>query len=616
MSLLLAGYRTAEEPGPSRLRSLWRSTVAACRPQHRAGLVPGPDLEPPDPGTGRPSRGRRAPLLVATCLPVVALVLLSGAAVPIGYSASFLPAFLVLVLASDLLTVVLLVEHYRAGGGPRLLVLSWAYAWSACTVIPYALTFPGVITAEGLAPLAPGAASWFWLSWHVGSSLLFAGALMPWPASWHARLRSPDARLRCSIVSHLALVLSVLAITALVTLGHGLFPVLVSAGDYTLMTHRIGPYVGVLVVASLLAAALGLARREGHGLESWAFVALVAFACDTGVSLLARDRFTLGWYGARGLALAAAVIVLLALVNEATVLFRRSAATTAQLAAHNAELVETQALRDHLLAVVSHDLRAPLAGLAGYLELLDDQDLEGEQAQHMIQRSRRLARKLTLQVEDLLAVSTSEHRGLHVRPLLLDLGEQLEEAAGGFPDRDVVVDCPEGLTIHADPVRLQQVLDNLVSNAVKYGAEPVTLRGSDEAPSTAHPAARVLVEVADQGAGVPPEFIDRLFERYSRREHQAHAGSGLGLSVVRDLARAHGGDADYDLPGRAFRVWFPDGAAVVPAAEVDGSEADGPGADGSGARRVRGRRDARAGVLGSSTPGRHPRPALSVDRAV
>ncbi len=557
VSLLLVGHRTTEEAGSSRLRSLWRSAVAACRPQHPSEPVPGLDLEPPSPATGRPSRGRRAPLLVAACLPVAALVLLSSAAVPIGENPSFLPAFLVLVLAGDLLTFVLLVEHYRAGGGPRLLVLSWSYAWSACTVIPYGLTFPGVITDEGLAPFAPGAASWFWLSWHVGSTVLFAAALMPWSASWHARLRSPDGRLRRTILSHSAIVLGVLTMTAVVTLGHGLFPVLVSAGDYTLMTHRVGPFVGVLVVACLLAAALGLARREGHGLERWAFVALVAFGCDTGVSLLSRDRFTLGWYGARGLALVAAVIVLVALVNEVTVLFRRSATTSALLAAHNAELVESQTQRDHVIAVVSHDLRAPLAGLAGYLELLDDLDVDSEQAHRMIERSRRLARKLTLQVEDLLTASTAEHHALAVRPRVLDLVEQLEEAAGGFPDRTVVVACPAGLEITADPVRLQQVLDNLVSNALKYGAEPVTLRGSAEAPTSDHPGGRVLVEVLDEGAGVPAEFVDRLFERYSRREQETAAGSGLGLSVVHDLVLAHGGDVAYDPPRRAFQAWFP-----------------------------------------------------------
>ncbi len=560
------GHRTTGEPGPSRLRRLWRSGVAAHDPgpaAPEAGLVPGPvpgrelgsDNEPP---TGpEPARGRRAPMLVAAFITVVALALLSSAALPIGYNASFLPAFLVLVLAGDLLTVVLLVEHYRAGGGPRLLVLSWAYAWSGWTVIPYGLTFPGVVSAEGLTPFAPGAASWFWLSWHVVSSLLVAGALMPWTTSWHARLGATTGRLRRTVLSHLAIALGVLASAALVTLGHELFPVLVSANDYTLMTRRIGPAVGVLIVACLIAAALGLARRVGHGLERWAFVALVAVACDTGVSLLSRDRFTLGWYGARGLALAAAVIVLVALLNEVTVLFRRSAATSALLAAHNAELVESQALHDHVVAVVSHDLRAPLAGVSGYLELLDDMDIESEQARHMIERSRRLARKLTLQVEDLLTASTAEHHGLAVRPRLLDLPEQLEEAADGFPDRDVVVSCPAGLEITADPIRLQQVLDNLISNALKYGAEPVTLRGCAEAPSADHPRGRVLVEVADEGAGVPVEFVSHLFERYSRREQETAAGSGLGLSVVHDLALAHGGDVAYDPSRRAFQVWFP-----------------------------------------------------------
>ncbi len=95
----------------------------------------------------------------------------------------------------------------------------------------------------------------------------------------------------------------------------------------------------------------------------------------------------------------------------------------------------------------------------------------------MITRSQRLARRLSLLTEDLLAVSTAGHSALDVVVDSLDLTEALEMVAEAYTERDVRVECEPGLRVMADPLRLQQVLDNLVTNAVKYGAEPVILRG-------------------------------------------------------------------------------------------------------------------------------------------
>ncbi len=233
---------------------------------------------------------------------------------------------------------------------------------------------------------------------------------------------------------------------------------------------------------------------------------------------------------------------------------------TANLEAQVDQLLEAQGIRDHVSAVVSHDMRAPLAGLLGYLELLvDDEALDPDLVKRMHGRSLMLARRLTLMCEDLLAATTTEHSDLVITPADLDLSQQLAECASCFPDMDLRIECPLGVHVHADPLRLQQILSNLVRNAQVHGAEPVTVDVSSNAQT-------VTIRVCDAGEGVPEFFIPRLFERYSQGARTA-IGAGIGLSVVHDLVQAHGGTIRYDLTQPAFLVTLPVGAPLEPPPE-------------------------------------------------
>ena len=229
----------------------------------------------------------------------------------------------------------------------------------------------------------------------------------------------------------------------------------------------------------------------------------------------------------------------------------------ADLEAQVGELLEAQRIRDHVSAVVSHDMRAPLAGLHGYLELLvDDEGLNPELVKRMHDRSLMLTRRLTLMCEDLLAATTFEHSDLVINPADLDLSQQLAECASGFPDLDLRIECPRDVHVHADPLRLQQILSNLVRNAQVHGAEPVTVDVSSDLTT-------VTIRVCDAGEGVPESFIPRLFERYSQGARAA-SGAGIGLSVVHDLVQAHAGTIRYDLTQPTFIVTLPAGAPAGP----------------------------------------------------
>ena len=199
-----------------------------------------------------------------------------------------------------------------------------------------------------------------------------------------------------------------------------------------------------------------------------------------------------------------------------------------------------------------HELRTPLTGLTGYLDLLvEDEDLTPELRRRMHQRSLQLARRLTLLSEDLLTRGTAPHGNLVVLPEYLDLRQQVAECAAGFPGLDVRNEVPSTICVHADPLRVQQVLTNLVRNAQRHGAAPVTVSAALTS------ATEVRISVADEGAGVPAEFVPHLFDRYSRSRTASAHGAGLGLSVVQDLVRAHGGEVSYDGATRAFVLTLP-----------------------------------------------------------
>lgn len=529
------------------------------RPGRRGGLdVARTTDEPPvqDPVCG--GSARRNVLVVAAIVPPLVLALLLVARQPLGENAAFLPAFLTLVLGADVLTAVLLGEQYRNGAGPRMLVMSWAYSFSSVSIVFHFLTFPGVVSADGLMGAVPSSAAWLWTSWHAGFALLLGLALGPWPHAAHTWLARQAGRGRRLVLSNLLAAAAASSVAAWVTLGSAGVPTVSDGQNYELLTRTVGPWMTVVVLLALGLALSGFVARGRTGPESWGLVAVVVSGGDVALTLLAGDRFTLGWYSARALALAASVIVLLALLHEISGLHRRVRRDAQRLAEQNAELLAAQDARDRLTAVVTHDMRTPVTGLAGYLELLEEGDLPPEQVHRMVLRGQGLTRRLTLMIEDLLTAANRDLGVLDVHPRSISVRQSLEDSAAAFPDVDVRLDCPADLRVTADPLRLQQVIDNLLTNAVKYGAEPVRLEAGAVDGT-------VTISVADAGDGVPDAFVDHLFDRYARApEHEGTAaGSGLGLSVVRDLVEAHGGTVGYDRARRAFDVRLPERPDVV-----------------------------------------------------
>jgi signal transduction histidine kinase len=500
-------------------------------------------------GWGAALRRRRAALLVTAGVPVLVLLGLPVASTPGPEIAGFTVAWLTLVLVCDLTTAVLLVGMSRNGLGPRPLLLATAFLWSGACILMMAFAIPGVLTQTPTFASEAGGVAWIWLLRHVGPPLLIAAALAPWPDHWERQ--GPVSRPHSLTVQVGSMLAGPGLLLAALTLAPGSLPTIVDpvSGHYDTVVMGL---VLLVTGGAVLASFAGVLRRgTGSGIEVWGVVAVTAWLGDSAFTFMYEDRFSLAWYGARLLGVAASGVVLGVILRENTRVRRRLAADNRDLEAQIDDLLEAQLLRDHVAAVVSHDMRAPIAGLQGYLEIVDDEEVDPAFSRRIHERCLVLVRRLSLLTEDLQAAAVAAHGDLEVLPELLDVESQLAESAAGFPGLDLRIDCQPGLVAWADPLRLQQILANLIRNAERHGAEPISVRVRSE------PDGMVVFRVTDAGPGVSETFIPRLFERYSQGPDSAPGGSGLGLSVTRDLVRAHGGTVRYDLTDPAFIVTLP-----------------------------------------------------------
>ena len=233
-----------------------------------------------------------------------------------------------------------------------------------------------------------------------------------------------------------------------------------------------------------------------------------------------------------------------------------------------AHLADTEQRRAQLVAEVTHELRTPITVIRGHLEGLIDGVIEGTDEVYVTIADE--AARLQRMVDDLTMLSRADEGVLEVDPIDLDLGELAANAADRLRpqfdhERVALLISPAAgpLSVRGDADRLMQVVTNLLGNALGHtpSGGTVTVRSGREAETA-------WVEVADTGAGIPEGEHERIFERFYRGAQAssvtgrpARAGRGIGLTIARSLARAHGGDvrALHGPPGAGatFRVTIP-----------------------------------------------------------
>jgi signal transduction histidine kinase len=236
-----------------------------------------------------------------------------------------------------------------------------------------------------------------------------------------------------------------------------------------------------------------------------------------------------------------------------------------------------QFVRNEIVSLVSHDLRAPLAVVIGYLDLLKRPMAEEDRAR-ALEAAKRSAGRMADLLEDLLAATRAEELLAPAQLVPVSLAELAEDVVATMSpthtDRDFRVVTERRPLVLGDEKRLRQAVVNLVTNAFKYSPD-----GTEVVVRVDTTGSAACVAVEDAGAGVPEEDRDRIFDRFTRIESNARRqpGLGLGLYIVRIIAENHGGGARVEqssLGGARFVIELPwDGLEEPPDRSAAGPEA-------------------------------------------
>ncbi|HWN64719.1 MAG TPA: ATP-binding protein, partial [Candidatus Binatus sp.] len=211
------------------------------------------------------------------------------------------------------------------------------------------------------------------------------------------------------------------------------------------------------------------------------------------------------------------------------------------------QLKRVDQIRRDFVANVSHELRTPLSILRGYIEtLLDSPKTSREELARILQIMERHSKRLGLLVDDLLSLAQLESSSASLEIGEVQLSELFENVLRDWKERlagkqlRLIVDLPPDMPpIRADETRLQEVLSNLLENAVKYSREngEIRLQAARRGPE-------IVISVGDNGIGISRDDLPRIFERFYRADKARSrelGGTGLGLAIVKHIAQLHGG---------------------------------------------------------------------------
>lgn len=230
-----------------------------------------------------------------------------------------------------------------------------------------------------------------------------------------------------------------------------------------------------------------------------------------------------------------------------------------ELASTNERLEVVNGLLTDTIAMLSHDIRQPIQGVTGFLDLLvaDWDSGPPERLREYVDRAAAAAHRMNTLVDDVLMAVTIDSDALAVRPRPVPLAGLLRQVVDQqVPGVEIELEVRGDAVVLADPFHLRQVIANLIANAARYGRPPLMV-SVDSDPTEAR------IRVVDHGEGVPADFVPHLFDRFTRATTGVAAtqqGSGFGLYIVQQLIKANDGKVDYqpaEPSGACFTVTLP-----------------------------------------------------------
>ena len=452
---------------------------------------------------------------------------------------AFIPVIDAIMFVGELITATLLYAQASVFRSKALIVLATGFVAAALLLIPHALTFPGAFAPDGLLDSGVNSTAWI--------ASLRRGAF-PLSIILYVLFQQADAVRRVgiergppNIVGGL-LVAFVLAgaVTLLATKGHEFLPPYFIDRSHLIYSHALG-YQFILLLLFVSATAM-LFRARRSVLDMWLLVALAGWLTETLLVLTLDSRFTAGWYGLFILTLFSHLVVMLALIIESNRLYARLAISTA---ARKRERDERLMSMDAVTAAIAHEVGQPLTAVglnaSAALNWLTGAKPDVNKAIAALQAVSDGGQRTFAIIRSIRATFAKEPgraSEFGLNDLVLDTVSLLErELAASKVVLDLALD--EALPpIRADPVQMQRVLVNLLTNAIE------SLRAISDRPrrvairSTLVGGKDVLLQVSDNGAGIASEDMEHIFDVFFTTKA---TGTGLGLALCRTMVEEHGG---------------------------------------------------------------------------
>jgi signal transduction histidine kinase len=495
---------------------------------------------------------------VAAVALVAFIAIAPFAGMPLRALNIFFPLLDAIVFVTDLITAVLLFSQFSIAGSRPLLALANGYFFSGLMAVPHALTFTGAFSPTGLLGANIQTGSWLFIFWHVGfAAALLAYALLTTDNRAQPLSAAPaQSAIRWSVVG---LIVLTCGLTWIATVGTHLLPPIV------LDTNRISPLVVYPIWLAILiaAATLGvLAFRRRSVLNQWLMVVAFVYIGELAFSgLLPSVRFSLGFYAGRVFSVITASIVLIVLLAEITRLYVLLARSNTKLQREqNNKLMNFEAI----VAAIAHEIKQPLGAIelnsSSAQLILDGAPADLGEIQAIMDETKDAARRINETLDgfrSLFGRIDQKRQPVDMNELIVDV---LKLSRTELNSHGVV--ARTRLTSNLPPIdghrnQLQELIYNLVHNAIEAMAEIATRDKMLEVRTNIWDRNAIVVEVLDNGPGIDPERSADVFEAFvTTKSH----GTGLGLAICRQIVERHHGQiwATSVVPhGAHFRIVLP-----------------------------------------------------------
>jgi signal transduction histidine kinase len=481
-----------------------------------------------------PSRGqKRLAFAIVLVLLAAFCATLPFATVPLGYIREFIPAYAAAMFVISSITSALLFVQFSIVRSRALLAVSAGYLFSALITIPWALTFPDLFGESDMAGTTWGVLTRIW-------RLVF-----PLSVIGYTLLKDDDARTAWPrALSYFAVLLSAAGVLVAVDLVAWLATTTrdstPSGLPFSILDRSQIYWNALFLLLALFALALLWSRRRSV-LDLWLMVVMCGLVIELCLITLVGRRYVVGWYAARVYFLVSSTLVLAVLLSETALLYARLARSVmGQRREREARLMTL----DVLSASIAHEMRQPLASIVTNVDAASrwmgrpTPDLDEVKATlEQIRNSAYRARDLIGSIRAMVKRDGRNRAALNLNDLV---HEVLALMKGEFQRNRISVELEldENLPLtKGDRIQLQQVLTNLMTNAIEAMAEKkwpriLRIKSATEEPNG------VLISVADTGKGIDPKIVDRIFNPLFTTKS---SGMGLGLAICRSIIEGHDG---------------------------------------------------------------------------